>query len=167
MAYCPLVLKFKFCSRAYFRQMCCKTCQGHWSRGQLELFKACMQEEREREKGKKYGGWLLWHWKVKKIKTGQIGKKNSEPMGTDESSAGVRRSKDVPVYHTWTSSPPSWWSPNHCSADSADTRFFFCFVYDFSLLWSGTRKIILSVMLFFIIIIIINIIVSLPLCFLV
>ena len=24
--YCPLVLKFRFCSRAYFRQMCCKTC---------------------------------------------------------------------------------------------------------------------------------------------
>lgn len=30
VAYCPLVLRFKFCSRAYFRQMCCKTCQGHW-----------------------------------------------------------------------------------------------------------------------------------------
>uniref|UniRef100_H3AJS8 ADAM metallopeptidase with thrombospondin type 1 motif 10 n=1 Tax=Latimeria chalumnae TaxID=7897 RepID=H3AJS8_LATCH len=29
VAYCPLVLKFKFCSRPYFRQMCCKTCQGH------------------------------------------------------------------------------------------------------------------------------------------
>ncbi|KAM4719507.1 A disintegrin and metalloproteinase with thrombospondin motifs 6 [Anableps anableps] len=29
VAYCPLVLKFKFCSRGYFRQMCCKTCQGH------------------------------------------------------------------------------------------------------------------------------------------
>ncbi|KAM9307195.1 A disintegrin and metalloproteinase with thrombospondin motifs 6 isoform 3-T3 [Pholidichthys leucotaenia] len=29
VAYCPLVLKFKFCNRAYFRQMCCKTCQGH------------------------------------------------------------------------------------------------------------------------------------------
>uniref|UniRef100_A0A8C2A9T7 ADAM metallopeptidase with thrombospondin type 1 motif, 10 n=1 Tax=Cyprinus carpio TaxID=7962 RepID=A0A8C2A9T7_CYPCA len=29
VAYCPLVLRFKFCSRAYFRQMCCKTCQGH------------------------------------------------------------------------------------------------------------------------------------------
>ncbi|XP_051028759.1 A disintegrin and metalloproteinase with thrombospondin motifs 10 isoform X3 [Acomys russatus] len=28
VAYCPLVLKFQFCSRAYFRQMCCKTCQG-------------------------------------------------------------------------------------------------------------------------------------------
>ncbi|XP_053228401.1 A disintegrin and metalloproteinase with thrombospondin motifs 10 isoform X2 [Podarcis raffonei] len=28
VAYCPLVLKFKFCSRPYFRQMCCKTCQG-------------------------------------------------------------------------------------------------------------------------------------------
>ncbi|XP_074834446.1 A disintegrin and metalloproteinase with thrombospondin motifs 10 isoform X2 [Carettochelys insculpta] len=28
VAYCPLVLKFKFCSRSYFRQMCCKTCQG-------------------------------------------------------------------------------------------------------------------------------------------
>uniref|UniRef100_A0A8C7DLT8 ADAM metallopeptidase with thrombospondin type 1 motif 6 n=1 Tax=Oncorhynchus kisutch TaxID=8019 RepID=A0A8C7DLT8_ONCKI len=27
VAYCPLVLKFKFCGRAYFRQMCCKTCQ--------------------------------------------------------------------------------------------------------------------------------------------
>ncbi|XP_029466796.1 A disintegrin and metalloproteinase with thrombospondin motifs 10 isoform X2 [Rhinatrema bivittatum] len=27
VAYCPLVLKFKFCSRPYFRQMCCKTCQ--------------------------------------------------------------------------------------------------------------------------------------------
>ncbi|KAK2498855.1 hypothetical protein MC885_009538, partial [Smutsia gigantea] len=26
VAYCPLVLKFQFCSRAYFRQMCCKTC---------------------------------------------------------------------------------------------------------------------------------------------
>lgn len=31
VAYCPLVLRFKFCSRPYFRQMCCKTCQGHWS----------------------------------------------------------------------------------------------------------------------------------------
>ncbi|XP_043909676.1 A disintegrin and metalloproteinase with thrombospondin motifs 10-like [Protopterus annectens] len=29
VAYCPLVLKFKFCSRAYFRQMCCKTCHGY------------------------------------------------------------------------------------------------------------------------------------------
>ncbi|XP_072537431.1 A disintegrin and metalloproteinase with thrombospondin motifs 10 isoform X1 [Salminus brasiliensis] len=29
VAYCPLVLRFKFCSRSYFRQMCCKTCQGH------------------------------------------------------------------------------------------------------------------------------------------
>ncbi|XP_041086125.1 A disintegrin and metalloproteinase with thrombospondin motifs 10 [Polyodon spathula] len=29
VAYCPLVLKFRFCSRPYFRQMCCKTCQGH------------------------------------------------------------------------------------------------------------------------------------------
>ncbi|XP_060226911.1 A disintegrin and metalloproteinase with thrombospondin motifs 10 isoform X1 [Meriones unguiculatus] len=29
VAYCPLVLKFQFCSRVYFRQMCCKTCQGH------------------------------------------------------------------------------------------------------------------------------------------
>ena len=29
VAYCPLVLRFKFCSRPYFRQMCCKTCQGH------------------------------------------------------------------------------------------------------------------------------------------
>uniref|UniRef100_A0A673Y487 ADAM metallopeptidase with thrombospondin type 1 motif 6 n=1 Tax=Salmo trutta TaxID=8032 RepID=A0A673Y487_SALTR len=28
VAYCPLVLKFKFCGRAYFRQMCCKTCHG-------------------------------------------------------------------------------------------------------------------------------------------
>ncbi|KAM7140843.1 A disintegrin and metalloproteinase with thrombospondin motifs 10 isoform 7-T9 [Molossus nigricans] len=28
VAYCPLVLKFQFCSRAYFRQMCCKTCHG-------------------------------------------------------------------------------------------------------------------------------------------
>ncbi|ELU06437.1 hypothetical protein CAPTEDRAFT_141382, partial [Capitella teleta] len=26
VAYCPLVLKFKFCSRPYFRQMCCKSC---------------------------------------------------------------------------------------------------------------------------------------------
>ncbi|XP_013409605.1 A disintegrin and metalloproteinase with thrombospondin motifs 6 [Lingula anatina] len=26
VAYCPLVLKFRFCDRAYFRQMCCKTC---------------------------------------------------------------------------------------------------------------------------------------------
>ncbi|XP_027884392.1 A disintegrin and metalloproteinase with thrombospondin motifs 10 isoform X2 [Xiphophorus couchianus] len=29
VAYCPLVLRFKFCNRPYFRQMCCKTCQGH------------------------------------------------------------------------------------------------------------------------------------------
>nr|DBA28593.1 TPA: hypothetical protein GDO54_008922 [Pyxicephalus adspersus] len=29
VAYCPLVLKFKFCNRPYFRQMCCRTCQGH------------------------------------------------------------------------------------------------------------------------------------------
>uniref|UniRef100_A0A8C4QSZ4 ADAM metallopeptidase with thrombospondin type 1 motif, 10 n=1 Tax=Eptatretus burgeri TaxID=7764 RepID=A0A8C4QSZ4_EPTBU len=28
VAYCPLVLKFRFCSRAYFRQICCKSCQG-------------------------------------------------------------------------------------------------------------------------------------------
>ncbi|KAK2151593.1 hypothetical protein LSH36_358g02030 [Paralvinella palmiformis] len=26
VAYCPLVLKFKFCHRSYFYQMCCKTC---------------------------------------------------------------------------------------------------------------------------------------------
>ncbi|XP_068265463.1 ciliary microtubule associated protein 1A-like [Nyctibius grandis] len=29
VAYCLLVLKFKFCSWTYFPQMCCKTCQGH------------------------------------------------------------------------------------------------------------------------------------------
>ncbi|MEQ2251677.1 A disintegrin and metalloproteinase with thrombospondin motifs 6 [Ilyodon furcidens] len=29
VAYCPLVLRFKFCNRPYFRQMCCRTCQGH------------------------------------------------------------------------------------------------------------------------------------------
>eukprot|EP00062_Callorhinchus_milii_P015591 gi/632966002/ref/XP_007899177.1/ PREDICTED: A disintegrin and metalloproteinase with thrombospondin motifs 10 [Callorhinchus milii] len=29
VAYCPLVLKFKFCNRPYFRQMCCRTCQRH------------------------------------------------------------------------------------------------------------------------------------------
>ncbi|XP_067370061.1 A disintegrin and metalloproteinase with thrombospondin motifs 10 isoform X2 [Channa argus] len=29
VAYCPLVLRFTFCNRPYFRQMCCKTCQGH------------------------------------------------------------------------------------------------------------------------------------------
>ncbi|XP_006762550.1 PREDICTED: A disintegrin and metalloproteinase with thrombospondin motifs 6 [Myotis davidii] len=28
VAYCPLVYKFQFCNRAYFRQICCKTCQG-------------------------------------------------------------------------------------------------------------------------------------------
>ncbi|CAH1244241.1 ADAMTS6 [Branchiostoma lanceolatum] len=27
VAYCPLVLRFKFCNREYFRQMCCKTCR--------------------------------------------------------------------------------------------------------------------------------------------
>ncbi|CAH1774293.1 unnamed protein product [Owenia fusiformis] len=27
VGYCPLVLKFQFCSRPYFRQMCCKTCR--------------------------------------------------------------------------------------------------------------------------------------------
>ncbi|KAI8509615.1 A disintegrin and metalloproteinase with thrombospondin motifs 6 [Branchiostoma belcheri] len=27
VAYCPLVLRFKFCNREYFRQMCCKTCK--------------------------------------------------------------------------------------------------------------------------------------------
>lgn len=26
VAYCPLVRKFKFCNRAYFRKMCCQTC---------------------------------------------------------------------------------------------------------------------------------------------
>ena len=26
-AYCPLVLKFRFCDREYFLKMCCKTCQ--------------------------------------------------------------------------------------------------------------------------------------------
>jgi len=26
VAYCPLVLKFKFCNRTYFRKMCCATC---------------------------------------------------------------------------------------------------------------------------------------------
>lgn len=31
-AYCPLVLKFKFCSRPYFRRLCCRTCTsaGLW-----------------------------------------------------------------------------------------------------------------------------------------
>lgn len=27
VAYCPLVHKFNFCNRAYFRKMCCKTCR--------------------------------------------------------------------------------------------------------------------------------------------
>lgn len=36
VAYCPMVLRFKFCSRPYFRQMCCKTCQGHWPHGHGE-----------------------------------------------------------------------------------------------------------------------------------
>lgn len=26
VAYCPLVLRFKFCNREYFRNICCKTC---------------------------------------------------------------------------------------------------------------------------------------------
>lgn len=32
VAYCPLVLQFQFCSRPYFRQLCCKTCTeaGQW-----------------------------------------------------------------------------------------------------------------------------------------
>lgn len=46
VAYCPLVLKFKFCSRAYFRQMCCKTCQGHW---------ACGEKQRQQGKREKTG----------------------------------------------------------------------------------------------------------------
>ena len=28
VAYCPLVKKFNFCERPYFRKMCCKTCKG-------------------------------------------------------------------------------------------------------------------------------------------
>ncbi|KAK3579868.1 hypothetical protein CHS0354_025773 [Potamilus streckersoni] len=28
VAYCPLVLKFRFCDREYFQRMCCKTCHG-------------------------------------------------------------------------------------------------------------------------------------------
>ena len=28
VAYCPLVKKFNFCERPYFRKMCCKTCRG-------------------------------------------------------------------------------------------------------------------------------------------
>ncbi|XP_071953844.1 A disintegrin and metalloproteinase with thrombospondin motifs 6-like [Antedon mediterranea] len=29
VSYCPLVLKFKFCTRQYFRQMCCRTCMNN------------------------------------------------------------------------------------------------------------------------------------------
>lgn len=47
VAYCPLVLKFKFCSRAYFRQMCCKTCQGHWP---YEKQRQMLEKKGEREK---------------------------------------------------------------------------------------------------------------------
>ncbi len=52
VAYCPLVLKFKFCSRAYFRQMCCKTCQGHWPRGekQRQMLQWGKREKTGREK---------------------------------------------------------------------------------------------------------------------
>lgn len=56
VAYCPLVLKFKFCSRAYFRQMCCKTCQGHWPRGekQRQMLQRGKQEKTGREKSQRW-----------------------------------------------------------------------------------------------------------------
>ncbi|XP_050400756.1 A disintegrin and metalloproteinase with thrombospondin motifs 6 [Patella vulgata] len=33
VAYCPLVLKFRFCNREYFQKMCCLTCLKHAKRG--------------------------------------------------------------------------------------------------------------------------------------
>lgn len=84
------------------------------------------------------------------------------------SPAGRRRSEEspVPVGHTWSSCPPSRWIPNHCSARWRKlVLFLFVFFLNlnfFSLLWSGAWKIISRWCYFFIIIIIINIINSLP-----
>lgn len=74
VAYCPLVLKFKFCSRAYFRQMCCKTCQGHWP---TESQRECLVisswkcvHHREPPRGRGLMS-LQMHYPVENVTTGQ------------------------------------------------------------------------------------------------
>lgn len=62
-----------------------------------------------------------------------------------------------------TSCPPSWWNPNHCSAHGADTNCLFLLHVHFCEVELG-RLFVGDVI--FIIIIIINIIVSLPSCLL-
>lgn len=62
-----------------------------------------------------------------------------------------------------TSCPPSWWNPNHCSAHGADTNCLFLLHVHFCEVELG-RLLVGDVI--FIIIIIINIIVSLPSCLL-
>lgn len=74
VAYCPLVLKFKFCSRAYFRQMCCKTCQGHWptesQRERLVISSWKCIHHREPPRGRGLMS-LQMHYPVENVTTGQ------------------------------------------------------------------------------------------------
>lgn len=80
--------------------------------------------DRQRKARKMEGGWHS----TQREKRGQT-ENQTKPLDqwkTDEEiSAGERRSKDFPIYHTWSSCPPSWWNPNHCSARNADTNLFF------------------------------------------
>ena len=144
VAYCPLVLKFKFCSRAYFRQMCCKTCQGHWTCDRRQAREGTRgkqarerKREREREREREMeGGWCGTEREGRLNNKGGD-KETSGPVETDEFGAGDRRRrrKDFPVYHTCSYSPPSWWHPNHCSAHNADTNLFFFFFLTFFVLF--------------------------------
>lgn len=127
---------------------------------------AASKRERERKarkmEGGSYGTERERRWKQGRLKKKQKKPQTSGPVETDEIIAGERSSKDFPVYHTWSSSPPSWWNPNHCSAHNADTNlvlliFHFCEV-ELGRLFVGD--------VIFIIIIIINIIVNLPSCLL-
>lgn len=88
------------------------------------------------------------------------------------SSVLVREELKAPLLcfssHAWSSGPPSWWNPNHCSARSADTNLsflvFFFFIFT-SVKWNSKYSSVGEVI--FIIIIILNIIVSRPWCFVV
>lgn len=74
VAYCPLVLKFDFCSRAYFRQICCYTCQGHWATANQRASLVALSWKCVHQREPPWGRGLMslqMHYPVENVTTGQ------------------------------------------------------------------------------------------------
>lgn len=130
---------------------------------------------REREKAMKMEGG--WHGtereRRRRRKQGRLKEKThlwTAGRQTSRDEVGAerrRRSQDFPVCHTWSSCPPSWWNPNHCSAHNADTNLhIYIFFLNFHFCEVELGSLFVGDVIFIIIIIIINSVVSLPWCLL-